>query len=318
MKTVERFCVCLLTLLCLCYAESACGQEPDFGPIQEVSLEDYVRSYFRLNNRLGLAKVGVDRAEVDVMRSNLRRTIDLSVLPTARGHAIEQGEWRGVGSGNLDAGLQGRPSNGHRWSVSGNLYAPTRSDTYLGGTRYGVRGGHEIPLNRNAGGELYKLEVASAQAVQEQALADLYIERLESCRDGIARYTSLYAAQGALRAYDDLLKEKRRIYGQTSRDYRRKMLTRLDYLAARSDLAEAEALRPNFEAGVDQAQAGFVAYFEAEEELLLTRPPPLQPPSEAHLDKHPRLAALEAERAFLKQELLLVDERNSAELDLAF
>jgi multidrug efflux pump subunit AcrB len=69
-----------------------------------------------------------------------------------------------------------------------------------------------------------------------------------------------FVAQKQLEAYRAVLKEKGRIFYRTAADYKKKMVTRLDLLAAQSDWLAARPRLPVFVAGVARADAALRFY----------------------------------------------------------
>ena len=130
-------------------------------------------------------------------------------------------------------------------------------------------------------------------------------------------------AQEKLAVFRGLLREKRRIWGQTARDYKRKMITRLDLLAAKSDWMAARSREPALVRVLARADAALRAFFPMEGELILAAPPPLSGGGAAARSfykeaDHPSFRALAAQRAALLREREGVVEQNRADLDLSF
>ena len=174
-------------------------------------------------------------------------------------------------------------------------------------------------------GFLKRTQPARRRLKKEQQ-ARLKVTGLQICHDAARRYVERYVAQQKLAVYRDLLREKRRIYGQTQADYRRRLVTKLDLLAARSDWMAAKSKEPDLVSKLQQADAVLRAYYPGTEALKLSRPPDAAGLSLgaagimrwAHDERsHPRFAALAAARRALGRQRQWLLEQNRSELDLS-
>ncbi len=289
-----------------------------------LTLPEYVRAY-REKNPLREARVlDVRLAQVEVDRRTNRATRTLSVSPEigARGyHLTAVGSFDPLLRVGADAEYRYEGNDGSGYAVRAGAAWPSTSNLPAGNPQYGVEGSYRLPLIRNFGGRENGYEQEAARATRAGADATLAEQDLVWCADATERYLVRYAAAEQLEAYDELIEEKRRVWAQTIRDYERKMIQRLDLLAARSDWLAAQSLRAVFVARKQRADAALEIFLDGPAPRL-AEPPPIvaakTPVTATVAANHPRLIRLAAMEAELSQTALLATERGRDELDLAF
>ena len=106
-----------------------------------------------------------------------------------------------------------------------HLGLPTGKNRVAGNILYGADANVGLPLMRNRGGREFELEAQIFEHQKRKAEATLDNEALVVCADAIERYIVRYATQEQLETYEELVKEKRRVWYQTAADYRKKMIT---------------------------------------------------------------------------------------------
>jgi hypothetical protein len=314
---------CLIGLLPASFlaAEEAASQ-PERQPL---SLAAYVRGYIQRSNLLRQAEILVEEQEVQVARRQSRATMELSAEPAMGLHHYHYTSGAPndtLGVGSVDAEWRYRRENGQSVSVGASTLLPTREGRVAGDIAYGVTGAYTLPLLRNRFGRQFRLEAEVEEHLRRQLQAELKGTRLALCHDAIRRYIERYVAQELLLVYRALLREKKKMWKQTSWDYHRKMITRLDLLSAKSDWIAARSREPEFVRALLAADAALKAYYPTEKDLALAEPalPTFDP---GQLDRkalreedHPQFKAIAAQqKALAKQDHLLV-ETNRSDLDL--
>lgn len=289
-----------------------------------LTLADYVRAYRERNPLREASVLDVRLAQVEVDRRTNRATRTLSVSPElgARGyHLTAVGSFDPLVRVGADAEYRYDANDGSGYSVRAGAAWPSTSNLPAGNPQYGVSGSYRLPLIRNFGGRQNQYEQDAAKGARAGADAALAEQDLAWCADATERYLVRYAADAQLEAYDELIEEKRRVWAQTIRDYERKMIQRLDLLAARSDWLAAQSLRAVFVARKERADAALEVFLDAPAGRLV-EPAPIvaktAPKTATIAATHPRLARLAAREAELSQSALLATERGKDDLDLAF
>ncbi len=318
----------LLMVCCCAGARPALADEPAPKP-KELTLAEYTRCYYRLSNKLREGKILVAQREVEVQRKQRRATMELSATPFWGLNLYHFTSDMGVlvpGTGGVEGEYSYNMNNGQSLSVQARASLPTRPTQPAGDFQYGVSGEYTYPLLKNRGGRQYRLEADVQVELKKEQQARLKVTGLQICHDAARRYVERYVAQQKLAVYRDLLREKRRIYGQTQADYRRRLVTKLDLLAARSDWMAAKSKEPDLVSKLQQADAVLRAYYPGTEALKLSRPPDAAGLSLgaagimrwAHDERsHPRFAALAAARRALGRQRQWLLEQNRSELDLS-
>lgn len=289
-----------------------------------LTLADYVAAYRDHNPSRQTQVLDVRLAQVEVERRTNRATRTLSVSPQlgARGyHLTRVGSFDPLLSAGADAEYSYDANDGTGYSFRAGVAWPSRSNLPAGNPQYGVEGAYRLPLVRNFGGRQNRYEQDAAKATKDGAVATLDEQDLMFCADATERYLVRYAAEQQLATYDELIEEKRRVWAQTIRDYERKMIQRLDLLAARSDWLAAQSLRARFVARKARADAALEAFLDGPAPPLA--PPPAivaaTPPKTATIAAtHPRLVRLAAMQRELEQTALLAQERGRDDVELAF
>ncbi|MBW2736639.1 MAG: TolC family protein, partial [Deltaproteobacteria bacterium] len=288
-----------------------------------LTLALYVASAMKVSNRLRLAQIDVHTQEVQIARRQQRSTSELSVEPSIGGHQYLSSPYHQTqGVMGLGGAWRHQTASGQSMAIEGHSMLPSGSalkDGRLlsGEPRYGLSGNYTLPLLRNRFGRQFGMEVILEGTRKKEAEAAMDATRLSICGDAIARYVERYVAQRKLEVYGAVLKEKRRIWYQTASDYRKKMVPRLDMLAAKSDWIAAQAREPSFMAAVARADAALREFYLAPGALSLAKPTGINA-SQAHEAQDPRFRALAAREAALQQERAVIVEQNRSDLDLGF
>ena len=297
--------------------------------LKKLTLAEYARSYYKLSNKLREGKILVAQREVELQRRQQRATMELSASPfwgLNLFHFTSEMDPLVPGTSGVEAEYSYNLNNGQSLSVQARASLPTRPTQPTGDFQYGVSGEYTYPLLKNRGGRQFRLEAKIQTELKKKEQASLKLTGLQICHDATRRYIERYVAQQKLAVYRDLLREKRRVYGQTTADYRRRLVTRLDLLAARSDWMAAKSKEPDLVSRLQQADAVLRAYYPVQGPLELQ-----QPPEAAGLslgatgimrwahdeDSHPRFLVLTAARKALGQERDWLLEQNRSELDLS-
>ncbi|MFB6375461.1 MAG: TolC family protein [Bradymonadaceae bacterium] len=305
-------------------AESSEGQTTTDA--EQISLADYVETYMADRPALNRAEVAVDKQKLRVDRALDARKSDVSVDSGVGSHLYDYTSpfpFRPVGYLRTDGTYTDQFADGTQLEVDLHSRAPMESHPTGGTLQYGASGAVRVPVPKNRNGRLYELRADVARAETEASRNDLRAEKLFSCRDAIIRYVVSYVARRRLEVYRDLLDDKRSIYYQTDADYRKKMVSRLDYLAARSDWLEAKSREQQYIAAVDRADASLRAFGEVPSPAALRRPDWKAAPDasgealrERIAESHPKAARYEARRRAAQREQKLIRERLRTQLDL--
>ena len=294
-----------------------------------LALGTYVTAYHAVTNRLNIRRLAVDAADVEIARRRDRTTMEIDASPSLglRGyHYTSDGTAEVLGEFGGEVGWVRLGDDGERYSARARVLAPTSPGRLGRVTTYGVSGTYAMPLLRNFLGREFDLEVSVFEQAKLQAEAYLAAEALFVCFDAISRYIDRYVAQERLRVHLALLAEKRRTWRQTAADYRRRMITKLDLLAAKADWLAFQADTPRFYAALEAADAALLAFIgEPWQTMPVLAPPDLDVRgladgaalvASASWPDDPRMQVLDAAQAALEARLDLIGERNGHELDV--
>ena len=294
-----------------------------------LSMAAYVRAYQARSNRARIGQLEIARRQLEVDRQRDQATRQLSVAPTAgvrlyhfAPHAA------GAAGGGLDpvgdigasAEYGYRGNHGSRYDVTARASLPTGADRLGRNLRYGIDGAYYLSLLRDADGREAELGAASFEHRRASAEADQARIQLDDCADATGRYVLAYATGEQLATYRELLGEKERVWRQTAVDFRKRMVTRLDLLASKSDWLRAQSLTPGFVERVERAEVALRAFADLPAALTLAEPTPVVSveAAEAKLDatKHPRYRALLEIQEAARRDIELVYEQERSTLDL--
>lgn len=311
-------------LLLFVLSSTARAQTSTATASSTLTFAEYLKVYRASSSLLPIRALDTDIAAIEVERRRHRATRELSVGPDVGPrlyHHTNPSDLEVVGELGAVAEYVYLGDEGSGYAVTAQALVPT-SPGRLGRTiTYGIGGSYFLPLLRNLSGREFELETEAFEQRRAQTEALYTQEELLYCADAGERFLVRYAAAEQLKAYRDLLAEKRKVWGRTAADYSKKMINRLDLLSAKSDWIFAQSQMPGFEARFGRADAALRAFASLPEALELGEPPPLfeSPPGpEKDLSAHPRIEALDALGAAFEQEILLAREQGKEELDLRF
>ena len=292
----------------------------------KLSLGPYVAAYHQVTNRLRIQEIAVQSAEVEVQRRRDRATMEIEASPTVgmHGYSYTSGAGAAVGDFGGEIGWSRGGNWGERYGVRAHVSAPTQAGHLGRVATYGVTGQYRMPLLRNFLGREFDLSAKVFEQAKVQAQPGLRASELLVCFDAIARYVRRYTAQERLRVHLALRDEKRRIWRQTVSDFRRRMITRLDMLAAKADWLAFSAETPRFYSALESSDAALVAFVDKPWRRMPVLVEPQLPwdrlddgptlVADMDWSKHPRTAAFVAAQGGLRAQLDLLVERNGHEL----
>lgn len=195
-----------------------------------------------------------------------------------------------------------------------------------GGNTVGLRLAYAIPLWRNAGGRLFELETAFRTESEAALTLEAAALQRDRCAAGISSFLGAYVLQELAEVWSDLLTHKRRTLQQTERDYARRMVTRLDLLAAQSDWLLARQRFQAYEASRAQALTVLRTYLPPDSGPLRLAPSEAVTealPSAVQLDaladtvrEHPSVKALEHQRASTRAQQVWIERSYAPEIAL--
>lgn len=260
----------------------------------------FLAVFTRVDPEVVLAELAVNQAHSALAESLDRQTLDVVArLPVGAGYARQP---RGAGQevtgsfgtiSGAEAGLQ----YGDGWGGQAELGAYTGLTTrpnVAGAQTGGVRAGYRLPLLRNRFGRLFRAAQAARRAALAGAEATAALRRLGQCTSGLDLFLRLWTAQEGARVWQDLLADQERLYRRTARDHRRRLVTKLDYLAAASEWLRTQQRFALFQEEQKQLGAQAATYLGHAPEVLampaeVAWPWPDAAASEAVLATHPEV-----------------------------
>ncbi|MBT3218825.1 MAG: TolC family protein [Proteobacteria bacterium] len=286
-----------------------------------LSLEEYLRQYLQADPTWRVSELEASIAGLATDNSRDRLTLSATATPTMRYNLYGYGSGPPLlhlgtfGLGEVGTVLQDKKGGTWSTTVNGTLY--TNPNFTTGGHTAGVDSHYAAPLVRNAAGRLWAMETAWLGVEEEAKKEEAEAYRLDRCAAGINLYVATYFLQEQWDVWESLLALKEKTYQRTQREYARRMVTRLDFLAAESDWVSARQRQEELAGKRDEALASLSSYLDGQPvDFRLASPetvlePYVFPSDEGSLktllNAHPRVAGLEHTSQAYKSQAAWVD-----------
>ncbi len=132
------------------------------------------------------------------------------------------------------------------------------------GSQLGLGVSYALPLAYNAMGRLHALEAAWREREREARSAELQAHLLGQCAAASELYLAAWVAQEQAATWQDLLLHKEKTFKTAKHDWARRMIPRLDVLAAESDWIAAQQRAAQLDAARQEALAVLAVYLGGE------------------------------------------------------
>ena len=234
----------VLALVCPALLASASeGKTDDAQPDERahLSLRDAAQRFFATDPSVLASHIAVAAATIGTSAARDRVALSVGMEPGFRGDfGSVGGKTIVLGAGDLPTSMSVTDPWGGAFDVTASAHGLTDPLVVPPGNIGVVDAKYTMPLLRNRLGSLWALEVAAAEQALSEQQANAKALHVERC----ALLLDLFAAARSLQEQRDvvqeLLKLRDKTHARTSADYNNKLLTRLDYLASKTDLIAAK------------------------------------------------------------------------------
>lgn len=302
---------------------SAYGQEAktENQVASQLTLSEAAKRFFQTEPTVAAARLNVAVNDVSVLAARDRFAISLSGTPDVRGQFLSGGpdQRRGL-TGSATGAFKMQDRLGGEFTASLEGHAVSDPSFFIPGQGLSATLQYGVPLVRNRLGALWEMEALAAEASVNSAKAAQQAAHLQRCGAFLHLFVTAHSLQEQRDILNELLKLRERNFQRTSADFNKKLLTRLDYLASKSDLVAA---RQRLEALTGIQKGSLAALFVAMGEAAPSSEIALADEAAARAEKaverdfeHPELQAFSAFSSAAQKRAAAVERKFSPELSI--
>lgn len=281
---------------------------PSPGAVGTLSLESWLEAFLAIDASYREALVDPEIAKLGEEQARERFAVSVSGGPTLRGDYFAFGggaDSQTLGSGSVNrANAQIEDNIGGTLSIDADATVLNKPGLSPGGNQLSAAISYSLPLLRNAFGRLYSMEARYLALAADARRATTRAVLAERCAEAGALYADAYVIQEQWQVWQELFSLKREVFERTKRDYNRRLITRLDYLAAQSDWLATKQRSAELD-GLKNRALATIASYAGTPKIELADPntllQPLQLPAAdsaylAYASEHPRAKAVGLDR----------------------
>lgn len=288
------------------------------------TLAEFVGHFRRTDHQLELSRLKVRAAKLAESRAGDRAASDLSYAP---GYTYTRNRVEGSAAASYDDRDFSQTLGYARTAGFATRFGATAGHAHDNSTLYGSKQdvysaglSASQPLWRNRFGGLWDLDRRSkrqALASAERSHDDATLTRLT---EAVRLYSDAYVEQEKESVFSELLENMRKIWKQSEKDYRKKLITKLNYLASKSNWLQMLDTKESIESQKKKRFDSLNFYVDAPWDSGLGSPARFfveNPVAEApDFDAHPSIVSLDRRIAALSIRARYIDRDNAPDVSL--